>query len=77
MNVTGLICVECRAHYEEGEVPYTCPRCGTAGILDVQYDYERLVGWKDRLAASSERSMWRYRELLPVTGRNGLPPLGL
>jgi threonine synthase len=74
-NVTDLVCVECQAHYREGEIPYTCPECGVNGILDVQYDYERLVGWKERLAASSELSMWRYMELLPVTGRKGLPPL--
>ena len=74
-HVAGLVCVECQTHYREGEVLYTCPRCGTAGILDVRYDYERLDRWKDRLATSSVFSMWRYLELLPITGGKGLPSL--
>jgi threonine synthase len=74
-NVTELVCVECQSAYREGEVLYTCPRCGIAGVLDVQYDYERLDGWKERLTASSDFSLWRYLELLPVTGGKGLPPL--
>ena len=74
-NITGLVCVECSAHYDEGEVPYTCPKCGVSGILDVQYDYQRLSGLKDKLQASSELSIWRYRDLLPITGGKGLPPL--
>lgn len=74
-HVTGLVCVCCGARYREGEVLYTCPSCGLSGILDVEYDYERLKGLKERLAASGERSIWRYRELLPVSGTQGFPPL--
>ena len=70
MNVTGLRCVRCGAHYEEGAVEYTCPPCGIEGILDVEYDYER-VQW----APSAERSIWRYLPLLPVRGHLGVPSL--
>src|SRR5262249_20805859 len=70
MNVTGLRCVRCGEHYREGEVLYTCPRCGIEGILDVEYDYER-VRWQP----SDERSIWRYLALLPVEGTRGLPSL--
>ena len=74
-NVKELVCVECGATYREGEVLYTCPQCGPSGILDIQYDYDRLEGFRGRLEKSSERSLWRYGELLPVTGNKGLPRL--
>jgi threonine synthase len=70
MNVTGLRCVKCGSHYREGEVPYTCPPCGIEGILDIEYDYDR-VRWQP----SDERSIWRYLPLLPVEGNMGLPSL--
>ena len=27
-KITRLTCVQCGAHYREGEHPYTCPACG-------------------------------------------------
>ena len=39
-KITRLTCVQCGAHYREGEHPYTCPKCGIEGILDVEYDYD-------------------------------------
>lgn len=74
-NVTGLVCVECSARYDEGEVPYTCPKCGDSGILDVQYDYQQMGGLEEKLRSSAELSLWRYQDLLPITGAKGLPPL--
>jgi threonine synthase len=79
-KITRLTCVQCGAHYREGEHPYTCPACGIEGILDVEYDYdvprrsmkERGIGTTptDRLG-----SIWRYLDLLPITGDAGLPRL--
>lgn len=74
-NVTGLVCVECGTEYQEGEVLYTCHRCGPSGILDVRYDYDRVKAWRRLLPESTVRSLWRYRELLPITGARGLPRL--
>jgi threonine synthase len=71
MNVTGLKCVRCGARYAEGEVLYTCPPCGIEGILDVEYDYDRI-----RFdPPAEERSIWRYLPLLPLRGDAGLPTL--
>jgi len=65
MNVTGLRCVRCGAHYDEGAVEYTCPPCGIEGILDVEYAEERVRGaWRP----SSDRSIWRYLPMLPIRG---------
>ena len=70
MNVSGLKCVACGKRYAEGEVMYTCPACGIEGILDIEYDYDRIK-WQP----SDERSIWRYLPLLPIRGDKGLPTL--
>ncbi len=65
--VRGLKCVFCGAGYST-RVPYTCPRCGLTGTLDVEYDYAAIRGRLTRrtLAARRETCHWRYQELLPV-----------
>jgi len=67
-HVLGLRCLLCGAEYAVGEVDYVCPEHGVDGILDVVYDYQAIAQRVDpkRLARSSDRSMWRYLDLLPV-----------
>ena len=78
-NILGLKCVTCGAIYST-RVPYTCPSCGTTdGILDVQFDYNGIAHALTRrtLAARSDRSHWRYRELLPIRTGAKLPDLSI
>ena len=74
--VQGLKCLFCETAYPV-RVGFTCPRCGIAGILDVQYDYAGVarILTRRRLAARSEQSHWRYRELLPIGNSATLPAL--
>jgi threonine synthase len=67
-HVLGLKCVLCGAEYSVGDVDYVCPKHGDEGILDVVYDYERIGRRVSPavLAANPDRSVWRYRDLLPV-----------
>jgi threonine synthase len=60
-------------------VPYTCPRCGIAGILDVEFDYAAIARrlTRRRLAGRAEQSHWRYRELLPIGADAALPALSV
>ena len=46
----------------------TCPKCGPdEGILDVQYDLERVAAaWSARPLSQRPRNHWRYEELLPL-----------
>lgn len=76
--VTSLRCVVCGRTYST-RVPYTCPECGISGILDVQYDYAKIGRVLNRraIAARSEHSHWRYRELLPVEADSALPSLAV
>ncbi|MCI9112975.1 MAG: threonine synthase [Oscillibacter sp.] len=64
-NVTYGKCVKCGKTYEAAPDLTTC-ECG--GILDIIYDYESIKArlTKEVLANRAERSMWRYRELLPI-----------
>jgi threonine synthase len=62
----GLRCRECGRTYPK-EVIFVCEYC--FGSVEVEYDYDaiRRVLTKATLA-SRPKSLWRYRELLPIEG---------
>ena len=64
-NVKYGKCVRCGKTYEATPDLTNC-QCG--GILDIVYDYDYIksVLTKEKLSRRENRSMWRYRELLPV-----------
>mgnify|MGYP000731984927 CR=1 FL=1 len=66
-NVKYGKCVRCGKTYDA--VP-DLTNCECGGILDIVYDYDyiKTVLTKEKLAKRENRSMWRYRELLPVEG---------
>src|SRR5919199_231267 len=76
--VAGLTCHLCGATYPP-EALWVCSDC--LGPLEVSYDYAAVRSVLTReLIESRPRSLWRYRELLPVeepkTGFNsGFTPL--
>jgi len=74
-KIEGFRCVECSAELGLQETKYTCPRCG--GNLSVVYDHKSLRKRVSRksLTADPERSLWRYLDMLPVSGRTGIPPV--
>ena len=75
----GLKCKECGADYP-ADRSFFCTEC--LGPLEVVYDYDaiRTDLSPDRIAGRNQ-SLWRYRELLPVTGEpitghySGMTPL--
>ena len=71
-QLTGYTCTLCRQHYPYQEEMLTCPQCGETGILDIDYDYD-LIGRslnRDSLRRDQDRSMWRYKALLPLEDRD-------
>jgi threonine synthase len=76
-SVTELRCSLCNHWYAPDSVDYFCPRCGMVGTLDVLFDYAALRSDIDRdaLSASPDRSMWRYRALMPLGEASEVPPL--
>ena len=73
-NVIHAQCIRCGKTYAAAADLTTCD-CG--GILDIVYDYDyiKTVLTKETLAARETRTMWRYRELLPVEETTPDPPL--
>ena len=70
--VIGLKCRECGRVYPK-EVVFVCEYC--FGSVEVDYDYEairRALSKSD--LAGRPKSLWRYRELLPIEGE---PTVGL
>jgi threonine synthase len=76
-NVVGLTCVICDKTYPADYAGYVCPDHGNEGILDVRYDYDKIgeTFTKESLAADADRTMWRYKPLLPVSPDAVVPPL--
>jgi threonine synthase len=74
-NVLKLRCSVCGRLYDPAEVQYHCPVDGQIGTLDVLYDYDALKTQIDRDAPRTEPSMWRYRDLLPLSPDALVPPL--
>ena len=74
-----LQCVLCEREYEPGPVRYTCPSCGLDGTLDVLYDYDEIRTRLNRksLACDPDRSLWRYRAVLPVEDDAHIPSLSV
>jgi len=79
--VTGLRCLRCGATYAPGTIEYVCscrPNRGSdLGTLDVQYDYAAISQLLTpyTLRADPDRSIGRFAPLLPIAGRDSLPPL--
>jgi len=75
--VIGLGCVVCGTTYPADFAGYVCPDHGDEGILDVQYDYDRIGSElsKESLAENHNHTMWRYGPLLPVPSDARVPPL--
>ncbi|MDY3281108.1 threonine synthase [Dysosmobacter sp.] len=73
-NVKFARCIRCGREYDAVPDLTTC-ECG--GILDIVYDYDYIKTQltKEKLAARTERTMWRYRELLPVEETTAPTPL--
>ena len=63
-NVAGLRCRECGRAFP-AEALHVCDFC--FGPLEVVYDYDRIAATVSRDGiAAGPRSIWRYRDLLPV-----------
>jgi len=72
-----LKCVLCGREYEPEAHRYVCDACGMDGTLDVIYDIREAKKRVDReiLSRNKDFTMWRYRDILPVTDEKHIPPL--
>src|SRR6266446_4689484 len=70
--VTTLRCRECGQDYPIKPL-HVCETC--FGPLEVMYDYKKIAkAVSHKLIESRPKNLWRYRELLPVTGEPVIGP---
>ena len=75
MNVTHLACSKCSAAYEPGRVYNLCEHCGKP--LLVCYDLENASReLKRENLFRRPATLWRYREVLPVSEEANIVSLG-
>jgi threonine synthase len=74
-SLVSLACVKCRQDFPKTTRLLRCPRC--QGLLDPQYDYEHVrstLTWET--VGRRPRSIWRWRELLPIEDERCIVSLG-
>lgn len=74
-HVTGLKCTICGETYAPGEVEYVCPKHGSDGNLDVEYNYGLIADRLQEHGLLDGPGMWRYKALLPIEYDAAVPPL--
>ncbi|MCL4297397.1 MAG: threonine synthase [Anaerolineae bacterium] len=76
-HILHLKCLICGKTYRANEIDYVCPDHGDEGIVDVQYNYERIGQRfsRDDLRRSTDTTIWRYKPLLPIEPDAAVPPL--
>jgi len=63
-------CTLCDRTYPPSDDLFTCPHCGEKGILDIEYDYERMKELVNPIyfRNNRDRSMWRYLPMMSIKG---------
>ena len=63
--------------FRTDEIDYVDPQYGPDGVVDVVYDYDAVKRdiSRESLRQNGERSMWRYKPLLPIEADAVVPPL--
>jgi len=75
MLAKNLKCTACKTTYSLHEKLIVCSNCGK--VLDVEYDLSPIEGKpRDEILRNDTRSLWRYRELLPISEERYTVSLG-
>ena len=63
--------------FRTDEIDYVDPQYGPDGVVDVVYDYDAVKRdiSRESLRQNDDRSMWRYKPLLPIEADAVVPPL--
>jgi len=75
MPAKNLICTSCKTTYSLNERVVVCAKCGR--VLDVEHDLSAAgARARERTFDNDARSIWRYRELLPIEDTECIISLG-
>jgi len=73
-KLQGLKCINCGKEHQISETRYVCKSC--SGNLQVVYDYASIKkDFTRKKLQESERSIWRYSDILPVSNSDFRTPL--
>ena len=64
----------CKKEYKLSEIQYTCPKCGSLGVLEVNYDYSSFIS-EQEVPIALEQTMWEFANFLPISDFKNIPPL--
>lgn len=82
---TGIRCTNCGQTYPLGAAPLICETCGDrevgpvriiVGLAEIVYDYDRITVSHEEITNRTSRTMWRFREFLPVADPAHIVSLG-
>ena len=78
-KITELRDTVTTAIYKPDSIEYFNPRNGLVATLDILYDYDQMSARLDRdaLAHNMDRTLWRYRDMLPIAAETNVPPLAV
>ena len=70
--LTGFKCIRCGEETPDAST-YVCPAC--SGNLDAVYDYQAIKKKLTRKALDQnpDKSVWRYKDILPIARYRGVP----
>jgi threonine synthase len=75
MPARNLTCTACKAIYSLSERLLVCPKCGK--VLDLDYDLSSVAAKsREEVLANRVRSIWRYRDLLPIDSEKSIVSIG-
>ncbi|MFH0849260.1 MAG: threonine synthase [archaeon] len=75
MYATNLKCTVCGAKHQTSDKILVCTKCGK--LLDVEFDLEEIRrSFSKESLKERVRSLWRYRELLPIDKDDCIVSLG-
>lgn len=73
-SAIDFVCDECGAHIDLRRPVNLCPHCG--GMLEVQYDPDRMKHSADVMRRYERGSIWRYRDMMPPVSDQNIVSLG-
>jgi len=75
MLAKNLKCTACATTYSLDERSVVCSSCGN--VLDIEYDLSHIQGKPgDEILTNRTRSLWRYRQLLPISEERQIISMG-
>ena len=85
MFATHLKCINCLRKFPLSAGPFICPDCGVEtigpvrviiGVEEVIYDFSGFSLSREEISARPDRSIWKFREFLPIKDPSNIVSLG-